>query len=300
MGPPPCPCRAQGLCRCDPERFYRAPTATWGYDADRAPYFFGHRYFQPCVVTAEQPLPLQGRLAPAHAPDCTMGPTSLARWRKTWTAPHLPVTVRAAVYDRGPAALGGSHGGQAKHSAPVSALHPRRGAPPAPTGPAPQGTDQGSPLSPAGLPMRRPSHDLQRSRLDYTGPAKRPTRRHGRVPGIPPQAECPRHVLGQPDPQRGPVVEVRTAHAPRLSPPIPRDSPQCKALMDRRSGCERSKALTKVPYRWGERPGRSATPFFGRLYRVSLRAHARVWLAEDRKPRGDAPRRLVCGLPAAA
>lgn len=299
-GRPTCTCRAQGIFRCDHERFSRDPTATWGYDAYRDTSFFGHRSFQHCVVTAEHTLPLQGLLEPAHATDCTMGPTSLDRLLKTCTAHDLPVTVRAAVYDSGPHALGVYHLVQAKHIAPVIALHPRRGDHPAPTGTAAQVNDQGIPLCPAGLPMRRHSHDPQRSRLYSNCPAKRPTRRHGRVQWVPHQEECPRHVLCQPDTQMGPVVYVRTADDPRLSPPIPRDSAQFKALMDRRSGCERSNALKQVTYRLGERPCRSATHFFVRLSLVSLLEHARVWLAEDRKQLGDAPRSLVCGLPAAA
>jgi hypothetical protein len=98
----------------------------------------------------------------------------------------------------------------------------------------------------------------------------------------------------------GPVVYVRTSDDPRLYPPIPRDSADFKALMARRTGCERSNSLKKVTYRLGERPCRSATHFLVRLCLVSLLEHAQVWLAEDRKQHGDDPLRLVCGLPAAA
>jgi hypothetical protein len=92
-------------------------------------------------------------------------------------------------------------------------------------------------------------------------------------------AECPHQVLCQPQTQMGPVVYVRTAEAPRLYPPLPRDSATFKELMATRSGCERSNSFKKVACR-------SATQLLVRLALVSLLEHARAWLAEDRKPRG--------------
>jgi hypothetical protein len=90
----------------------------------------------------------------------------------------------------------------------------------------------------------------------------------------------------------GPVVYVRTSDDPRLSPPLPRDSATCKALMATRTGCERSNSYKKVASRLGERPCRSATQFLVRLYLVSLLEHAAAWLAEDRKRLGDGPQLL--------
>jgi|GEM_PF-5388885 len=58
--------------------------------------------------------------------------------------------------------------------------------------------------------------------------------------------------------------------------------------MARRTGCERSNSFKKVASRLGERPCRSATPFFIRLSLVSLLEHAWAWLAEDRKREGGA------------
>ena len=34
---------ARGIFRYNHERYYRAPTATWGYDATQDTFFFGHR-----------------------------------------------------------------------------------------------------------------------------------------------------------------------------------------------------------------------------------------------------------------
>jgi hypothetical protein len=286
-GRPTCDCRTQGIFRCDHERFYTDMTATWGYDAYRDIYFFGHRYFQHCVVTPEHTLPVHLVLAPGHVTDFTLGPTSLDRFLKTCAAHALPITVRAAVYDSGLDAHGIYQFLEAKTIAPVIALNPRRGDHPAPTGTATHVNDHGIPLCPAGLPMRRHSFGPGGRRLYYNCPVKRPTHRAGQGHWKAHVEECPRKVLCQPHTQMGPVVYVRTAADPRLYPPIPRDSATFKELMATRSGCERSNSFKKVTSRLGERPCRSATQFLVRLSLVSLLEHARAWLAEDRKQRGE-------------
>lgn len=110
---------------------------------------------------------------------------------------------------------------------------------------------------------------------------------------VPSVAECPHQVLCQPQTQMGPVVYVRTTEAPRLYPPIPRDSATCKQLRATRTGCERSNSFKKVASRLGERPCRNATQFLVRLSLVSLLEHACAWLAEDRKPRREQTDRLA-------
>lgn len=251
-------------------------------------------------MTEAHTLPVQVLVEPAHHTDFTMGPTSLDRLLKTAADHQLAIRVHAAVYDSGQDALGIYHFVQAKHIAPIIALNPRHGEYPAPSGTAKQVNDQGVSLCPGGLPMRRHSYNPKRSRLYYNCPLKRPTRRDGRVQWVTHAEACPRQGLCQPHTRMGPVVYVRTHDDPRLYPPIPRDSANFKALMARRTGCERSNSLKKVTYRLGERPCRSATHFLVRLYLVSLLEHAQVWLAQDRAQGGDNPLRLAGSLPAAA
>jgi hypothetical protein len=205
-GRPTCDCRAHGLFRCDHDRFSRDPTATWGYDASRDTSFFGHRYFQHCVVTPEHTLPVHILVAPGHVTDCTMAPSSVDRFLKTCTAHAMAVTVHAGVYDSGLDAYGISQCLQAKALTPIIALNPRRGEHPAPTGTATHVNEQGVPLCPAGLPMRRHSLGPGGRRIYYNCPVKRPTRRGGRVQWRAYPEECPQQVLCQPQTQMGPVV----------------------------------------------------------------------------------------------
>ena len=240
------------------------------------------------MVTPEHTLPVHVDLAPAHCTDFTMGPTSLDRFLKPCTAHALPVTVRAVVYDSGLDAYGIYQFLQAKAITPVIALHPRRGEHPAPTGTATQVNAHGVPLCPAGLPMRRHSFGPGGRRIYSNCPVKRPTHRAGQGHWIAHVEECPRQVLCQPHTQMGPVVYGRTTDAPRLYPPLPRDSATFQTRMATRSGCERSNSFKKVASRLGERPCRSATQFLIRLALVSLLEHACAWLAEDRKRDGEA------------
>jgi len=292
-GRPTCACRAQGIYRCDHDRFSPDATATGDDDAYRETFVFGHRDVQHGVVTPDHPLPLQVLLAPGHSSESTLGPTALDRRLKLFTAPPRPATVRATVYDAGLEAQGLYPLLGAQHIAPGLALNPRRGAPPRPTGTAAQVTDAGVPRCPAGLPMRRHRAAPSHHRLSCNGPVKRPTHRQGQLAWGAHVEACPRQGLCQPDPRLGPVISVRTAAAPRLSPPIPRDSAAFKALMAQRTGCERSHSLTKGTDRLAERPCRRATPFLVRLYLASLLEHAPVWLADDRQRLGEAPQALL-------
>jgi hypothetical protein len=85
----------------------------------------------------------------------------------------------------------------------------------------------------------------------------------------------------------GPTVYVRSDQDPRYYPPIPRNSPRFKEIMNLRSGCERSNSVKKVAHHLGDRPCRSATHYLFRLYVVSIAEHAKAWLADYRKALGD-------------
>ncbi len=86
-GRPTCACRAQGIYRCDHDRFSPDATATGDDDAYRETFVFGHRDVQHGVVTPDHPLPLQVLLAPGHSSESTLGPTALDRRLKLFTAP---------------------------------------------------------------------------------------------------------------------------------------------------------------------------------------------------------------------
>ena len=282
VGQPTCLCRAQGLSRCECPRVYSDPTADWGWDSYREVYFFGHTFYQHIVSSASHDLPVHLLLGPASETDFTLSLVSLDRFGKTCADHDLSISIEAVAYDAGHDALGIYEYLLEKSIAPVIALNPRSGQPPLPTGTAQQINEQGIPLCPAGLPMRRHS-TTPNHRIVFHCPVKRPTHSHGAHAWNAFPDRCPLTVLCQPDTKMGPVVYVRSDADPRFYPPIPRHSSRFQQIMNLRSGCERSNSVKKTVHHLDHRPCRSATHFLFRLYLVSILEHAKAWLAEDRK-----------------
>jgi hypothetical protein len=286
-GKPACKCHENGIYKCDHDRYYSDPTANWGYDSYRKCYYFGHTFYQHVVSTNGHDLPLQVSISQASETDFTLSMKGLDRLKKALKEHGLDWKIHNTVYDAGHDAIGIYEYAIEDDIIPIIALNPRSGVNPAPTGSAKKVNENGIPLCPAGMLMRRHSHDKNKHRIIYNCPVKRPTHRNGKNLYISYPDECPYGVVCQPKTKMGPIVYVKTTDDPRLYPSIPRKSPKYKKLMNLRSGCERSNSAKKETYRLSERPCRSATHFLSRLYLVSIIEHAKAWLAEDRKKLGD-------------
>jgi hypothetical protein len=285
-GKPSCQCRKEGNYKCGCPRFYADPTADWGFDSYRETYYFGHTFYQHIVSFGGHDLPVHLTLGPASESDFTLSLNSLDRFLKGCDEHQLPVSVYAAIYDAGHDAFGIYEFLQAKEINPVIALNPRTGQHPKPSGTAEQVNDQGIPVCPAGLEMRRHS-STPNHRIVFNCPVKRPTHEDGKTVWKSHVEECPHKVLCQPLTQMGPTVYVRSDSDPRFYPKIARDSAEYKALFAQRTGCERSNSTKKVTNHLENRPCRSATHYLMRLYLISIVEHAKAWVAEDRAAWGD-------------
>jgi len=293
-GKPSCKCREEGIYNCKCPRYYSDPTADWGYDSYRECYYFGHTFYQHVVSTNGHDLPMHVSISRASETDFTLSPESLDRLRKALRENGLEWKIHNAVYDCGHDATGIYEYLMESHITPIIALNPRSGTYPSPTGTAQKVDENGVPLCPGGMKMRRMSFDPKRHRIYYGCPVKRLThRKHEGSIYINHTDECPNGVLCQPETKHGPIVYVKTTHDPRLYPPLPRASPKFKELMKLRTGCERSNSMKKETYSLGDRPCRSATQFLVRLYLVSIIQHAKAWLSEDRKTLSDDPVALM-------
>jgi len=283
-GKPSCNCRKNGIYNCDCARYYSDNTADWGYDSYRECYYFGHTFYQHVVSTNGHDLPLHVTISRASETDFTLSMKSMDRLTKALREHGLDWKIQNAVYDAGHDATGIYEYLMEDEITPIIALNPRSGTYPSPTGTADKVNENGVPLCPGGMLMRRMGFDPKRHRVYYGCPVKRPTHRKDQgyiyINHI---DECPLGVLCQPDTKHGPVVYVKTSDDPRLYPPIPRIAPKYKKLMNLRSGCERSNSQKKNTYGLGNRPCRSDTHFLVRLYLISIIEHAKAWLAEDRK-----------------
>lgn len=284
-GKPSCLCRKDGIYDCQCPRYYSDSTANWGYDSYRDCYYFGHTYYQHVVSSNGHDLPLHISISRASETDFTLSMRDMDRLKKALREHGLEWKIDNAVYDAGHDATGVYEYLMDDNGInPVIALNPRHGTHPSPTGTAGKVDENGVPICPGGMLMRRMGFDPRRHRIYYGCPVKRPT--HRKDEGyiyVNHTHQCPNGVLCQPDTKHGPVVYVKTSDDPRLYPPVPRASPGYRKLMNLRTGCERSNSLKKETYGLADRPCRSCTHFLVRLYLVSIIEHARAWLAEDRK-----------------
>jgi hypothetical protein len=285
-GKPTCQCRKLGIFTCQCDRFYSDPTANWGWDSYRECYYFGHTFYQHLHSSSGHDLPVHVLITQASESDFILSLKSLDRLIKTARENQLDIRIEAAAYDAGHDGRGVYDYLLAKHIKPVIALNPRTKHPVNPTGTAKTCNERGIPLCPGGLEMRRHSATPDH-RIYFNCPVKRPPHHGGKTCWNVHLDECPRHVLCDPDSKMGPVVYVRTDQDPRYYPPIPRDTPRFKAIMNLRSGCERSNGMKKEVHHLGEKPCRSATHLLVRLYLVSIVEHVKAWLTEDRKQLGD-------------
>jgi len=285
-GKPSCQCRKEGNYKCDHARFYADPRANWGFDSYREVYYFGHAFYQHVVSFGGHDLPVHLIIGQASESDYTRSLKSLDRFIKGCNEHNLAILIYAAIYDAGHDGFGNYEFIQAKGINPLIALNLRQGQHPKPTGTAERVNDQGIPICPAGLLMRR--HSLAPNhRIVFNCPVKRPTHEDGKTIWKSYVAECPHKVLCQPLTQMGPTVYVRSDSDPRYYPKIARDSEEYKTLYALRSGCERSNSTKKVTHHLQTRPCRSDTHYLMRLYLISIVEHAKAWLAEDRKAWGD-------------
>jgi hypothetical protein len=274
-------------------RYYSDSTADWGYDSYRECYYFGHIYYQHVVSTNGHDLPLHVSISRASETDFTLSMKDMDRLKKALREHGLEWKIQNAVYDCGHDAAGIYEYLMEDEIAPIIPLNPRSGTHPSPTGNAEKMDENGIPICPAGMLMRRHAYNKQKHRIIYNCPVKRPSHRDGEHVWLAHTNECPHKALCQPHSKMGPVVYVKTADDPRLYPPIPRARPRYKKLMNLRSGCERSNSQKKEVYGLSKRPCRSDTHFLVRLYLVSIIEHAKAWLTGDRKKLGNDPISLV-------
>jgi len=282
-GKPSCNCWKNGIYDCDCPRYYSDPTANWGYDSYRDTYYFGHTYYQYVVSTNGHDLPIQVSISCASETDFTLSMKSKDRLMKALKENGLDWKIQYAIHDAGHDSKGIYEYLMDDEIIPIIALNPRAGTYPVATGTAKKVNEQGIPICPAGLLMRRHGYNPQKQVIIYTCPVKRPTHKDGKYVYVSYPEKCPFKTLCQPDTNLGPTVYIRTKDDPRLYPPIPRGTDTFKELMKLRSGCERSNSMKKETYQLGYRPCRSDTHFLIRLYLVSILEHAKAWLAEARK-----------------
>ena len=97
---------------------------------------------------------------------------------------------------------------------PIIALNPRSGTYPSPSGNAEKVNENGIPICPGGMLMRKASYGRKKHRIYYNCPVKRPSHRDGKHLWVAHVDECPLGTLCTPDTRMSPVVYVKTTDDP--------------------------------------------------------------------------------------
>ena len=267
-----CDCPKKAHCDCP--RIYSDPDANIGYDCHRDLFFFGHHLYEFVVsVNGGHDLPLALRLDPASTSDFVAGPKTLEHLRKL-LRDHCDMKLAAVILDAG-------HDGKPVYkfilhhdmtpviplSIPAPTHHPTR--------PEIQLSRRGVPLCPAGVELVRRGTNRKGGQI-FACPVK--ARQLGRCP------QAPEDSVGYscaPLSQLGHTVVVKTSDDERLFPPIPRNHPRYRELMNLRSGCERTFSVKKERFKLLAARHRRASFWLIRAYLMALLQHGLAWVAKN-------------------
>lgn len=266
-------------------RHYSDPEATWGYDATRETHFFGHKAHAFVVRTATRDLPVQLVIDGAHEPDGVLAALDLHDVKHLLTEHAPDHTVRSVIADA-------AYDAEAFYgliddidAAAIIALNPRN-----PLRAEPDTDSDGVPLCKGGCRMRRCGYNKRRGVMVYNCPAKRPTRRKGKVIHTFRPERCPLDNplvdLCEPKSKMGPLAYVRPADNPRVNLRIPRGDETFDQLYRKRSSVERFFSVLKLRGKWSRRPYRRRFIYQVTGIAHAIAVHVRAWV-EDRY--GEAP-----------
>lgn len=267
-----CDCSKQQRCECP--RIYSDPDANVGYDSHRDMFYFGHRIYEYVVSTkGGHDLPVALRLDPASTSDFVASLNGLERLRKMLRE-HSDMVLDAVILDAG-------HDGievyrfilhhrmtpviPLKSSAP--AHHPKR--------PELQLSRRGVPLCPAGVEMIYRGSNRKGGQI-FACPVK--ANKLERCPQAPDDATC---FSCRPLQQLGHTVVIKTRDDERLFPPIPRNDPRYRKLMNLRSASERSFSVKKERFQLLAARHRRASFWMIRAHLMAVLQHGLAWVAND-------------------
>ncbi|QTA86545.1 Uncharacterized protein dnm_025690 [Desulfonema magnum] len=240
-GKPICSCRSGGIYNCECPRLYTSPTAVWCYDAAHNRYVFGDRYYHLVVTENGHDFPLLIVMPGGNESDYTLSLTAFDRLLKAAQENGADINVSYFMGD-------GHHDSYAHYNyfaekdvipvIPLSGNSKNAYSDPARNGDV-RLSEDGTPICPGGMPMRRQGFDKNKNVNIFSCPVKRGTHRDGKYVYVTHEEECPLKKDCAPDSPAGPFVRIKPDDDPRLFPPLPRNTPKFKELANQRSASER-------------------------------------------------------------
>jgi hypothetical protein len=267
-------CRCPKRARCDCERIFSDPDADIGYDSHRDLYYYGHMLTEFVVSTkGGHDLPLALRLDPASTSEFVTCLTGIEQLRKQLREHTPELKLAALIYDAGVDGIEVYRFLLHHDLTPIiplsvkaPAVHPNHR--------SIHLSDRGVPLCPGLKEMIRIGRSGSHNQV-FGCPVK--ANRHARCPraGEHPDYRC------QPLSRSGPTATVNTIKNPRLCPPIPRNHPEYRRLINLRSGCERSFSVKKERFKLQQARHRRRSFWLIRAHLIALLQHAMAWVAHE-------------------
>jgi hypothetical protein len=288
-GKPTCSCRSEGIYKCQHDRLYSSPTATWCYDAYRDRFVFGDRYYLLVTHQSDHDFPLMASMPGGNESDYTLSLSSFDRFLKAAQENSLKqLRISAFCGDGHHDSYAHYDYFAAKQVIPVIPLvqKSKNIYPHSPgvrsCSDLPTRLDfDGTPLCPAGLKMLHLMYNKRKKTHVYCCPVKRTTHRNGKCLFVTHLDECPRKQDCAPQSTLAPLVYIKSETDRRLYPPLQRESKKFKALMKQRTATERCNYLNDTYHL--DRSCRNVDYGLIRLTLVSIIEHAVIRYLETIK-----------------
>ncbi len=241
QGKPTCNCRKQGVYKCDHDRFYTSPTASFCYEHVHDRFIFGDRYYHLITTQNGHDFPLLSLIPGGNESDYTLSLTAFDRFIKAAGENGTPCHISAFCGDGHHDSNAHYHYFLQKEVAPIIPLSQNSKS----ISHHLPGRNQlrldckGTPLCPVGLPMHYQQYNKRKKTHIYNCPAKRAARRGGKRHFVFHRDDCPNKKDCMPKSTMAPFVYIKSSDDPRMYPPIPRDSKRFKNIMNQRSASER-------------------------------------------------------------
>ncbi len=253
---------------CDCERYYRDPTARWGYDSYHDCWVYGHTYYELTAYALDSTveLPLFILLADNCRHDSVLGLFAMHH-----ACDNLGFPIQVASFDKASDALGfyqlGYEQWRTKLVIPLNERNTGNFtfAPPVPL------TPEGTPCCPNARPMTYWGYCPDRQRLKWRCPLKAGTQTERQKPCAC-SATCSPSAYGR-------VVYTYPKTNYRLFTPLPRDSDLWRQHYDHHGCVERSHKRKKYDYLLTQTHTAGRERWFLRVMLAAICQHLDAWLA---------------------
>jgi hypothetical protein len=281
-GRPTCDCRSRGIFKCDHDRLYESPTADFCWDHIRKTFVFGDRYYHLITTRNGHDFPLCSCMPGGNVSDYTLSLETFDRFAKAANENGAPCSI--SIF------CGDCHHDSYAHYRffdkkgvdtviPLSAKSKKVSV-------HLPGRDEvrldadGTPLCPAGKPMRYQHFNGKKQTHVFNCPAKRPARRDGKRKFVFHREECPNRKDCMFESTMAPFAYIKSSDDPRMFPRIPRNSERYRKIRNQRSASERVNFINDA-FRL-ERCCRNADYGLVRIYFGNIAHHALVRYAENK------------------